>query len=240
MSARARAAKRRQAAVAAQRDFNAARLGASIRSVLITPKSAFPDYLKEIESRPGGGRAAVALGGLLGAGLLLLWLKINALAQIGETACDFQWAYLAASIFFAGLLGVVSILLWGVIGPLAARRLEGRGTPSRFRLVWGAAAIPQLASLLVLLPLDLLLVGSAAYTTVDIEGAAPTAWRAMSLAFTTSLVLWSLWLLFRGAQAAGGVSGSRSLWMIGAALLCLALPLLPTLIAIAGKAAACT
>jgi hypothetical protein len=240
LSARARAAKRRQAAVAAERDFQAARLGAAIRSVLIGPKSGFSGYLNEIESRPGGGRAAIGLGGVFGAALLLLWLKTNAVVEIGKTACTFQWTYLAGALVIGALLGVVAILLWGVLGPLVARRLDGGGAPSRFRLVWGAAAIPQVAMLVLLLPLDLLLVGSAAYRTVDIDGAAATAWRAMSLAFAVALTLWSLWVLFRGAQSAGGVSGPRSLWMIGVALLCLALPVLPTIIATAGKAASCT
>jgi hypothetical protein len=238
LNTRARAARRRQAIAAAERDTRAARLGASLRSVLVSPASGFSDYVKEVESRPGRGRAgAVLLGGLLGASLWLLWQKVNGLLQLRESGCPFRWHYLVGVVVLGALLGMLCEVIWARIATFAARRMGGQGTPSRFRLVWGAASVPHAAVLLVLLPLDLLLVGTDSYRAVETEATGGSIWRALSVAFSLALVAWSLWLLFRGSRAIGKVSTGHAAWLSALAVVSLAIPVAILIVAGSGAPA---
>jgi hypothetical protein len=239
LSTRARAARRRQAIAAAERDTRAARLGASLRSVLVTPGSGFSDYVKEVESRPGRGRlGAVLLGGLLGASLWLLWQKVNGLMQLRESQCPFRWHYLVGVIVIGAVLGMLCEVLWARAATFASDRMGGKGTAARFRIVWGAASVPHVAALLLLLPLDLLLVGTDAFRAVETEGAGGNAWRALSVAFSLALVVWSLWLMFRGSQAVARVSAGRAGWLTALAVVALVIPVI-ALVLLGSGAPAC-
>ncbi len=239
LSTRARAARRRQAIAAAERDTRAARLGATLRSVLVSPAAGFSDYVGEVESRPGKGRAAaVLLGGLLGSSLWLLWQKVNGIMQLRESGCPFRWHYLVGVVVIGALLGMLCEVLWAQGAAFASKRMGGRGTASGFRLVWGAASLPHVGALLVLLPLDLLLVGTDAYRAVETEATGGSVWRALSVAFSLALVVWSLWLLFRGSQAVAQVSSRRAAWLTVLAVTSLALPV-AILILVGSGAPAC-
>jgi hypothetical protein len=64
-------------------------------------------------------------------------------------------------------------------------------------------------------------------------------WRALSVAFSLSLLVWSLWLLYRGSEAAGKVSGKRAAFLAFLAVACIAVPV-AALIAVGSGAPACT
>jgi hypothetical protein len=179
----------------------------------------------------------VLLGGLLGASLWLLWQKINGLLQLRESGCPFRWHYLIGVVVIGALLGMLCEVLWARVATFASRRMGGQGTPSRFRIVWGAASVPHMTALLFLLPLDLLFVGTDAYRAVETEATGGAVWRALSVAFSLALVAWSLWLLFRGSQAIGKVSAGNAAWLTGLAVVSLAIPVVILLVAGSGAPA---
>lgn len=165
------------------------------------------------------------LSALGGAAVALLWLKIGALLGVREVC---NASYLAGYIVATAVLGAVLALfaqsLWGLIGPRSATALHGE-TPQRyeFRLVWGASAFPQVFSLLLLLPLDLLIVGQDTFTTTELVDPVSTAWAAFSIALGVSALVWSLFLLVRGVGSATELSGSRVLLCATGAVLSVAL-----------------
>jgi hypothetical protein len=156
------------------------------------------------------------------------------LLELRGTACDFKWSYLIGAILLGVLIGMFAGALWSVLGSLVARRLGGKGKSSQLRLVWGAASVPGAASLLILFPLDLLLVGTDAFRAVGSEQTGNMVWRGLSVAFSAALLVWSLWLLFRGAEAVTKLRASRAGWLVALAVFCLALPVVPLVIAGSG------
>jgi hypothetical protein len=73
------------------------------------------------------------------------------------------------------------------------------------RLVWGAAAFPQMFALAVLLPSDVLVVGPEAFTTARLTDPVSSAWASLSIAVGVALALWSWGLLAKGVEVAAGV-----------------------------------
>lgn len=185
-----------------------ARFGATVRSVLVSPGSAFVPALKRVETSAEATSTYVlaALGGAAG---LLLWLKVRAL--IGFRALspsEFRWAYLVTWLVFAAVVAVAAQVVWS----FAAPRLGGpdAGSPRSFRAVWALSAFPQIPALLVLMPLDLLLVGRDAFTASDGGDSVALAWMALSTAVSVSLAVWSAFVFVMGTHVATRASAGRT------------------------------
>jgi hypothetical protein len=206
-----------------------ARLGSSVRSILIAPRDGFKMAIKAAERRarlgrrPAEGVASYALAASGGAALVLLWLKIGGLLELREAnSADFRWGYVAAAVFVGCVLGVASQLAWGALGRGAARRLGGDAASRDLRLVWGAAALPQVLAVVFLLPIDLVIVGRETFTTDRLSDPVATAWAALSIAVAVSLGVWSLWIFVRGMEVAAGVGTLRAVVGTVAAIVCAA------------------
>jgi hypothetical protein len=207
-----------------------ARLGLTVRSILLSPADGFSSALRIAERRSRAGRrpaegwAPVVLAAIGGASLASLWLKIGALVGLREVCADDRVAgYLAATLVLGALLALVAYAIWGAAGPSVARMLRGSGTGSGLRLVWGIALLPQVFALAVLLPLDLAIVGTDTFTTSSLADPLSTAWAAFSIALSVSLAVWSLFLLVRGMEVAAELSMVRAGAGAAAAALCLLL-----------------
>lgn len=138
---------------------------------------------------------------------MLLWLKVGSLIGARSVAqTDFKWSFLIAVTIGAAVLALGAQALWGVAGGALLR------VPARdLRLVWGAAAFPQVGALAVLFPLDLLIVGPATFTSTRLEDPVATGWAALSIAFAISLAIWSLFLFIRGIEVAAEVEVGRAI-----------------------------
>ena len=138
---------------------------------------------------------------------MLLWLKIGSLLGFRDVArVEFQWSYLVVAAVAGALLGLVAQLIWGSVGAGAAR-VSGGHTPARdLRVVWGASDFPQVIGLAILLPLDLLIVGSDTFTSEKLSDSLATGWAAISIAFSLSLAVWTLFIFVRGVEVATSVS----------------------------------
>ena len=83
--------------------------------------------------------------------------------------------------------------------------------------------IPQVFSLIVLLPLDLAIVGMDTFTTSSLADPLSTAWAAFSIALSVSLAVWSLFLLVRGLEVVAELPVARAAACAAGAALCLLL-----------------
>lgn len=205
-----------------------ARLGFTLRSVLLSPHDGFAAALKGAERRaragrrPAEGLAPFVLAAIGGAATASLWLKVGAISGLREVCTDrFVGVNIAAALLLGALLGLIAQALWGLVGPAAVRGLRGGETESRsLRLVWGASEFPQVLALALLLPLDLLIIGTDAYTTTSLDDPLSTAWAAFSIAIAISLTVWSLFLFIRGTEVAGELGFWKAAAATGGALLC--------------------
>ncbi len=157
--------------------------------------------------------------------MALLWLKVGALIGAREV-CNVE--YLTGYVITAGVLGALFGLagqsVWGRIGPRFVSSLRGEAPdPHELRLVWGAAAFPQVFALFLLLPLDLLIVGQDTFTTAELVDPVSTAWAAFSIALGVSALVWSLFLLVRGVESSSGLTGIRAVAGAATAVLSLGL-----------------
>ena len=131
---------------------------------------------------------------------MLLWLKVGTLLGVRRiSAADFRWGFLVVALLGGAVLALAGQGLWG----LAGRAVTPEATSAARRFVWGAAAAPQAFALIVLLPLDLLLVGSETFTATKLTDPLETGWAAMSIALSVSVAAWSGYLFYRGIQVAG-------------------------------------
>lgn len=183
-----------------------ARFGATVRSVLVSPGSAFVPALKRAETS-AESRSTFLLAALGGAAALLLWLKIRALLG-ALTPPDFRWSFFVTWLVTAAVVAVVAQTAWS----FAAPRLAGpdAGSPRSFRAVWALSAFPQIGVLLVLTPLDVLLVGRDAYTASDGGDSVALAWMALSTATSVSLAAWSAFVFAKGTHVAARATAARS------------------------------
>lgn len=204
-----------------------------MRSVLLSPGAGFPGALAIAERRARAGRrpaegvAPLVLSSLGGAAVALLWLKVGALLGLREVCNPSYLAgYIVATAILGAVLALISQSVWGLIGPWSAAALRG-DVPHRyeFRLVWGAAAFPQVFALFFLLPLDLLIVGPDTFTTTELVDPVSTAWAAFSIALGASALVWSLFLLFSGTSASTGLRGGRAVACASGAVLSVAVVL---------------
>ena len=207
-----------------------ARLGLTLRSVLLAPHDGFAQAFKTADRRaraglrPAEGLSPYILAGIGGAAAMSLWLKLGALTGLRQ-ACSEQGVILiiAVALAVAAVLGVLAQALWGVLGSPMVRALRGDTDRGSLRLVWGASAFPQVVALVALLPLDLLIVGTRTYMTGSLDDPLATAWAAFSIALGISLAVWSLFLFIRGVEAAGGIGFWRAAAAATVAALCFVL-----------------
>ena len=205
-----------------------ARLGLTLRSILLTPTAGFSSALRTSERRSRAGRrpaegwAPVVLTAIGGASLVSLWLKVGALIGLREVCTDARVvSYLVATLVLGSLLSLIAYAIWGAIGPSVTRTLHGSGSSAGLRLVWGAALLPQVFALVVLLPLDLAIVGTDTFTTSSLADPLSTAWAAFSIALSVSLAVWSLFLLVRGLEVVAELPAPRAVACAVGAALCL-------------------
>ena len=204
-----------------------ARLGLTVRSILLAPAEGFGGAAQALERRARAGRRPIEgistylLSGIGGAALGSLWLKLGALLKL-RAVCTTEYiaAFIVASFVLGALLAWIAQAVWGGSGPAAVRGLRGEASGSEMRFVWGAAALPQVFVLAVLLPLDLILVGSSTFTTAPLDESLSTAWAALSIALAISLAVWSLYLFFRGVQVMSGLGTKKALIAVLVACAC--------------------
>ena len=206
-----------------------ARLGLTLRSVLLAPHDGFTSAFKTAERRARAGRrpaegfAPYVLSTLGGAAATSLWLKVGALSGIREVCTDrYVGVNIAVALILGAILGLIAQAIWGGVGPSTVRSMRGEANRGSLRLVWGASAFPQVVAVVVLLPLDLLIVGTDAYSTGSVNDPVSTAWAAFSIAIGISLAVWSLFLFVRGIEVAGGIGFWKAVAATGVALACFA------------------
>jgi hypothetical protein len=194
-----------------------ARLGLTLREVLLAPRAGFESAFKMAEGRARAGRRPAegfvpySLSALGGAALFLLWLRLASLLGLRDTPCDFRWSYLVGAAVLGALLSLAGQALWGLIGARTAASLHAEASGRDLRIAWGVALFVQVVALVFLLPLDLLIVGPETFTTERLGDSVSTAWAALSIAVGVSLAAWSLWLFVRGNQAATGLGLGRAI-----------------------------
>lgn len=156
---------------------------------------------QRVGRKPVEGIAPFVLAAIGGVAAMVLWLKVGALVGLREfSSSNYRWSYLVTAAVAGACLGLAGQAAWGLAGRALARMLSVRASAPELRLIWGAAAFPQVASVFVLLPLDLLVVGAEAFTTDQMNDPVATAWTAISVALTVSLGAWSAFLFARGMQ----------------------------------------
>lgn len=197
----------------AERSQASAQLGLTLRSVLLNPRSGFEGAFRAARRReqtgahPVEGVAPYILAALGGASLMLLWLKLGSLLGFRDVArVEFKWSYLIVAAAAGAVLGLVAQLIWGYAGAAAARAFGGQAPARDLRVVWGASDFPQVIGLAVLLPLDLLIVGSDTFTSEKLGDSVATGWAAISIALSLSLAVWTLFIFVRGVEVATSVS----------------------------------
>ncbi|MDP9067640.1 MAG: hypothetical protein M3N53_04720 [Actinomycetota bacterium] len=199
--------------------------------MLLSPRDGFRAALANAERRqrvglrPAEGAAPLVLAAIGGVATALLWLKVGALIGAREV-CNPQYltGYIVATGLLGAILGLAGQSVWGRIAPRLLGSLHGeRPDPHELRLVWGAAAFPQVFALFLLLPLDLLIVGQDTFTTTELVDPVSTAWAAFSIALGVSALVWSVFLLVRGVESSSGLTGIRAVAGAGTVLLSLAL-----------------
>jgi hypothetical protein len=106
------------------------------------------------------------------------------------------------------VLGLIAQQLWA---PLAVRILRTPQASARnLRLVWGAAAFPQLWTIAVLLPLDLMFVGPGVFTTDRLGDSLAAGWTALSLALGAALAVWAACLFVKGIAVVARAGTART------------------------------
>ena len=153
---------------------------------------------------------------------MALWMKVGSLTGLRQICSDnYVGLYIALALVVGAVLGLLAQALWGAVGPAGIRGLRGETDRGSVRLVWGASAFPQVVVLAVLLPLDLLIVGTEAFTTGSLDDPLSTAWAAFSIAIGISLGIWSLFLFVRGVEVAAGLGFWKAVVATIGAALCL-------------------
>ena len=204
----------------ARSGHGSARLGATVRGVLVSPGSAFVPTLRRVETSEEG-RSTYVLAALGGAAAMLLWLKLRALVGFRALSpSDFSWSYFVTSLVFAALVAVLAQIAWSFLAPTAGG--PDSGSPRSFRAVWALSAFPQVPALLVLAPIDLLLVGEQAFTASDTGDSVALAWLALSTAGAVSLGVWSAYVFAKGTHAATRATPLRTAGVVAASFACAA------------------
>lgn len=211
----------------ADRSHSSAHLGATLRTVLISPTAGFQAASKAVRRRlrtgasPAEGYAPWILGAAGGASAFILWLKLSALLGVRDVSpTDLRWSFVVA----AGLLGAVfSVLAQAGFAALIARFPGAEdASAAEMRTVWGAAAFPLVAPLVLLLPVDVIVVGPEAFAAGKLADPVSSAWASLSLALGVAALLWSAGLFVKGISVVAGWRFGPSLLATLGAVSCLA------------------
>ena len=193
------------------------RLALVLRSILVSPGVGFQSALTAARRRERVGQtrteglAPFVLSAFGGAALMLLWLKLAGMFEwrsVGPR--DYSDDYLMVALGAGAVFGVAAQVVCAAPTARAAQWLGGKVRSVDLRIVWGAAAFPQVFALLILLPLDLLIAGPQTFMTEPLGDSLATAWAALSIALQTAVALWSLALYVRGVEVATGVTKLRA------------------------------
>lgn len=194
-----------------------ARLGLTLRSVLVSPRDGFRAAMKALDrraaagARPMAGYTPYVLAAIGGAAVAVLWLKVGAIAGTRDVAREsYRWDFVVATLVLGAVVALIAQAIWGVVGTHVVRALGGSVSSGALRLVWGAASLPHVLALLVLLPLDLVIVGPDALTSERLADPLATVWSAFSLSVGLALGAWSLFLIERGVETASGLRSLRA------------------------------
>jgi hypothetical protein len=209
---------------------SSATLGRSLRSVLVAPSEGFLATTSTAQRRARAGESlpegfapyVLALTG--GAALMILWLKLGGLfggREVGPT--EFGGVELGFALVTGAVLAALGQSVWGVVAPFVVRGLGGSIGAREARIVWGAAVFPQVLTLMVLLPLDLIIVGPEIFATTRPGDSLATGWAAVSVALCLLLGGWSLSLFVRGLQVVAKLDLIRSIGAVVVAGACLSL-----------------
>lgn len=209
---------------------SSASLGRSLRSVLVAPSDGFLATISAAQRKERAGESlpegfspyVLALTG--GAALMILWLKVGGLFGGREVGpAQFGAAELAFALVTGAVLAVLGQSVWGVMAPFVVRGLRGSIGAREARIVWGAAVFPQVLTLMVLLPLDLIIVGPEIFATTRPGDSLATGWAAISVALCLLLGGWSLSLFVRGLQVVAKLDLIRAIGVVAVAGACLSL-----------------
>jgi hypothetical protein len=205
-----------------------ARLGLTLRAVLLTPEVGFESAIKSADrrrragQRPAEGIYPYVLSATGGAALLLLWLKVGGLLSLREAPAEaFRFTYLAVACALGGILGLCAQALWSSLA-VSASGVDRDSLKRDLRITWGAASLPHVAALAVLLPLDLAVAGPAAFATDPLKDSVSTAWAAFSIAVAAALAVWNVYLVARGTRVSLQVGLLRAAFVTAGAVLLLA------------------
>lgn len=170
---------------------------------------------------------------------MLLWLKLGGLIGVRQVgAADFSWGALVAALAAGALVMLIAQSLWARIGGSVLAATGDTIGSSELRMVWVVAAFPQTASLLLLLPLDLLIAGPASYGTTRPAGSVALTWAAVSIALGVALAAWSLYLFVSGLRVAAQGDVRRTAGLLFLALLCVAVVVVGSSVALVALAGA--
>ena len=210
-----------------------ARLGLTLRAVLLSPEVGFESAIKSADrrrragKRPAEGIHPYFLAAAGGAGWMLLWLKLGGLLSLRDApGGSFKLVYLALALALGAILGLGGQALWSRLAAGAAG-VDKDSLPRDLRIAWGVAALPQVVGVVVLLPLDLAIAGRAAFATDPLGDSVSTAWAAFSIALSAALAAWNVYLLARGARVSLQIGSIRSALVTGGAVLLLAMVFVP-------------
>jgi hypothetical protein len=211
-----------------------ARLGLTLRAVLVAPKQGFEsavaaaDRRARASRRPAEGISPYILSALGGAALFLLWLKVGALFDLRDAPrSSFRAVYLVGVVGVGAVLGLACQSLWAASSALILK--SGSAPRRNLRLMWGAAAMPQVFALL-LLPLDLAIAGSGAFTTTRLEDPLGAAWAALSIALGGAFAAWAAYLFVRGVAITSKAGLLRVIGAVSVALVVLAVTFGPFIV----------
>ena len=207
-----------------------ATLGRRLRSVLVAPAAGFEAATSAADRRARAGESlsegltpyVLAIVG--GASLMIGWLKLGGLLG-GRDVDPTQFGY--TELVFALVTGAVLAMLgqavFGVVAPPVTRALGGGLSGRDARIVWGAAAFPQVGTVLVLLPLDLIIVGPEIFATTKPGDSVATGWASISIAVGLLMAVWSISLFTRGVQVVAHLGLLRAIGAVIVAATCLSL-----------------
>jgi hypothetical protein len=210
-----------------------ARLGLTLRGVLLAPEVGFESAIKSADrrrragQRPAEGTYPYVLAAMGGAALLLLWLKVGGLLRLREAPVEsFRFTYLVVACALGGILGLCGQVLWSSLAS-GASGIDRDSLKRDLRITWGAAALPHVVALAVLLPLDLAVAGPAAFATDPLKDSVSTAWAAFSIAVAAALAVWNVYLIARGTRVSLQIGSLRAAFVTAGAVLLLAVVYAP-------------
>jgi hypothetical protein len=199
------------------RGRGSARIGLILRSVLAHPRAGFEAAMQAERRRARTGAGPVGrasrvffslAGGVAG---MILWLKLAGMAELRDPAPrGYSWTLVVFALALGALVVPGAQLLWSVAAARVTALWGGEARPQDLRVTWGIAAFPQLVTVLVLLPLDLLVLGTDVFAARPLGDSLGTVWASVSIACALAIGVWSVLLLFSGVQVVTGLGRWRS------------------------------